>query len=107
MKIRKLLLPMALLAAFNAYGYDFENGNVYYDILSVEDHTCEVVSFGLEYANSYSGEVVIPNIVSHQNVEYTVVRVDDFAFSQCGSLKSVTLPNSVCEIGKYAFSYSI
>lgn len=55
MKIRKLLLPMALLAAFNAYGYDFENGNVYYDILSVEDHTCEVVSFGLEYANSYSG----------------------------------------------------
>ena len=51
---------MALLAAFNAYGYDFENGNVYYDILSVEDHTCEVVSFGLEYANSYSGEVVIP-----------------------------------------------
>lgn len=94
---------MALLAAFNAYGYDFENGNVYYDILSVEDHTCEVVSFGLEYANSYSGEVVIPNIVSHQNVEYTVVRVDDFAFSQCGSLKSVTLPNSVCEIGKYAF----
>ena len=103
MKIRKLLLPMALLAAFNAYGYDFENGNVYYDILSVEDHTCEVVSFGLEYANSYSGEVVIPNIVSHQNVEYTVVRVDDFAFSQCGSLKSVTLPNSVCEIGKYAF----
>ena len=60
MKIRKLLLPMALLAAFNAYGYDFENGNVYYDILSVEDHTCEVVSFGLEYANSYSGEVVIP-----------------------------------------------
>ena len=94
---------MALLAAFNVYGYDFENGNVYYDILSLEDHTCEVVSFGLEYANSYSGEVVIPNIVSHQNVEYTVVRVDDFAFSQCGRLKSVTLPNSVCEIGKYAF----
>lgn len=28
MKIRKLLLPMVLLAAFNAYGYDFENGNV-------------------------------------------------------------------------------
>ncbi len=54
---------MALLAAFNAYGYDFENGNVYYDILSVEDHTCEVVSFGLEYANSYSGEVVIPATV--------------------------------------------
>lgn len=32
-----------------------------------------------------------------------LTKIDDFAFSQCEQLKNVNIPNSVKEIGKYAF----
>lgn len=110
------LLPLVLLVAagfvaHNVSAYDFSESyagaTFYYNILSEEDKTCEVtsgtprpdwVSFYDDYTD-YVGDVVIPTSANG----YTVVRIDEMAFSLCKDLKSVMISNSVTHIGQNAF----
>ena len=54
-------------------------------------------------SGKYSGEVIIPESVTHESTAYSVTSIGDFAFSDCSGLTSVTIPNSVTSIGEYAF----
>lgn len=58
-----------------------------------------------ENPNKYKGEVVIPNKVIYESLEYEVTTIDESAFSSCGSLTKVVIPSSVTSIGNYAFSH--
>lgn len=69
-------------------------------------------SFNLEYRtavvtrrdyNTYSGNVSIPTKVTFQKRSFDVVRIDDGAFAN-SSVISVKVPNTVKEIGAYAFT---
>lgn len=51
---------------------------------------------------SYSGDVIIPESVTYNSVEYRVVAINS-AFSNCTNLTSVSIPNSVTTIGSNAF----
>ena len=51
----------------------------------------------------YSGNVNIPSQVTYSGVTYTVKSIDYEAFRNCNTLISVTIPNSVTEIGINAF----
>ena len=55
------------------------------------------------YSNGYSGNVVIPNVVTYNGKTYPVTSVGEHAFSYYSGLKSVTIPNSVTNIGSSAF----
>lgn len=48
----------------------------------------------------------IPETVSCNGVNYTVASIGEMAFSYCGGLTVITIPNSVASIGERAFSNS-
>lgn len=84
-----------------------ENG-IYYKVISEYGQrvavTCQLDNNSLPTV-SYSGSVVIPSYVSHDNVSYYVQYIDNQAFYNCTELTSVTIPSSVESIGSNAFQY--
>ena len=54
----------------------------------------------------YSGDVVIPETVYHNNTTYHVAKIGEYAFKDCVNLTSVTIPESIGLIDWYAFAGS-
>lgn len=52
---------------------------------------------------SLSGEVEIPERIHYNRTEYAVVYISDAAFRDCSGMTSISIPNSIHEIGKSAF----
>ncbi len=61
-------------------------------------------SYSGQYSNEYSGNVVIPETVTYNDMTYSVTSIGKSAFSDCSGLTSVTIPRSITTIGDYAFS---
>ena len=93
--LRGGLLTLALLATTSLWAYDFQSGDLYYNITS--DSTVEVTE------GNYSGEIIIPETVTYNGIAYSVTSIGYGAFDYCSSLTSVTIGNSVTSIGNRAF----
>lgn len=91
---RLLFSLFAMMVSLCSWCYDFEKDGIYYNILSKTYKTVEVTR-----NNSYSGDVVIPASVNG----YSVTNIGRAAFSRCSNLTSVSIPNSVTDIGESAF----
>ena len=102
--LRKLIPIACLLVSMNVLAYDFKSGGIYYNITSSENKTVEVTYKDTNY-KSYSGDVTIPSSVTHEEIEYSVTSIGDYAFLYCSGLTSVTIGDSVTSIGDYAFSF--
>ena len=82
------------------WAYDFQSGDLYYNITSnVAPYTVEVTSGNTKY----SGDITIPSSVTYNGITYAVTGIGYQAFYKCSSLTSVTIPNSVTSIGTSAF----
>ena len=108
MKTIKFLLTTiaVLLGSVMANAHDFEVDGIFYDILSSTDLTVKVTYEGYSsnsYKEEYSGVVIIPSSVTYNSRTYSVTSIGGYAFYDCSSLTSVTIPNSVTSIGGYAF----
>ena len=80
-------------------------GDLYYNLKV--DKTAEV-TYELRYGeNNYKGLTTanIPASVTYNGTTYSVTSIGEYAFRDCSSLTSVTIPNSVTSIGDYAFYY--
>jgi len=98
-KFSKFLLTLLLsMMSTDTFAYDFEVGGIYYNL--VKGKAAEVTS-GNKY---YSGEVVIPQKVTYEGVEYPVESIGYKAFYGCSDPISITIPNSVTTIGSSAFN---
>ena len=102
MKKRFLLsLLMIALSVSGLSAYDFEVDGIYYKILS--DTTVAVTYEQNDYASSYVGDIIIPETVTNDNVEYTVTRIGVSAFRYGFDVHSVQIPNTVTVIEGSAF----
>ena len=100
MKHKSISFLFAILmsmAANVAMAYDAEIDGIYYEFSGTE----ATVTSG---DNEYTGDVVIPETVTYNETEYSVVSIGEFAFYSCSGLTSITIPTSVKTIGNYAFS---
>ena len=104
MKIKIFTLFVALLTSSALSAYDFQSGDLYYNITS--DTTVEVTSKSSSYPYNKGvtfTTATIPETVTNNGTTYSVTRIGEAAFKNCSSLTSVTIPNSVTSIGSDAF----
>lgn len=57
-------------------------------------------------APTYEGALEIPETVIHNGVPLPVRQISDYAFIECYSLTELVLPDTVREVGIYAFAYT-
>ena len=100
------LITAIILHRSNAIAYDFVANNIYYEITSSYDRTLAVTFEGSSYdsyTNEYSGEIIIPMTIIYSGTTYSVTEIRLGAYYGCSGLTSITIPNSVTEIGSVAF----
>ena len=101
---RYLSILFVALLPLVASAHDFEVDGIYYNITSNTE--AEVTFKGSsydQYSNEYSGSITIPATVTHEDVNYSVTSIGEWAFSYCSSLKAITIPEGMTSIGDDAF----
>lgn len=104
--MKKLILATICgIMSVSAVAYDFQEGEIYYNILpdgqSVEvthNNTADYNGFA-----AYTGSVTIPESVTYNGVTYNVVKIGEDAFAESTYVSKVTIPESVTEIARKAF----
>ena len=99
------LFAALTLSAGALFASDTAVGGIYYDF-DATNLTAAVTyrgSYDYEYANEYTGNVVIPATVTYGDNTYSVTSIGGAAFYDCSGLTSVTIPNSVTSIEEGAF----
>ncbi|MEE0926685.1 MAG: leucine-rich repeat domain-containing protein [Bacteroidales bacterium] len=76
----------------------FTIGDLTYGVISTNPPQVEVHDANLSITTAN-----IPETVTYNETTYSVTSIEEWAFSYCSSLTSVTLPNSVASIGNDAF----
>ena len=97
-------LLILALSSLSATAYDFEVDGIYYNINGTEA-TVTYKGESYSYYSEYTGDVTIPETVTHDGTTYSVTTIGDWAFSG-SSLTGITIPNSITSIGKCAFFIS-
>lgn len=115
-----------LLSILTSSAYDFKVDGIYYNVLSLDDLTCEVTynaeneklqnlyfdknsgvaggtSLSITYP-SYKGTVIVPEKVSYKGRTLTVTGVGRYAFLNCSELTSLSLPSSILNISEVMIS---
>ncbi len=112
--IQKLWMALVISSlSISSSAYDFEVDGIYYNVLSLDDMTCEVTynadnrncqnmsfcwgSASLSYP-SYSGSITIPAKVNYKGRELSVTRIGEYAFLNCTGLTSLSLPSTITQI---------
>jgi hypothetical protein len=94
-----LLLVLVTMMSLVAKAYDAQIDGIYYNFLGNE----ATVTYRDGWYDSYKGDLIIPESVSYNGKTYSVTSIGYTAISNCTSLNSITIPNSVTIIEDCAF----
>jgi len=86
-----------------AMAYDCEVDGIYYCRISATELEVANKVFSDQNRTAYTGAITIPAQVTYNGKTFNVVSIGDYAFRDCSSLTSVTIPNSITAIKSYAF----
>ena len=95
-----LAVLVSSLVALVASAQQFKEDDICYQITAPG---CVSVTGGVYDTGCYSGDVVIPKKVVHDDVAYVVNEIGPLAFAGCSELTSIDIPSSVELIGTQAF----
>ena len=97
--LKQLFTALLLLCSMAAMAETVTIDDITYDVIT----KAKVATVITKETGKYSGSVVIPETIVHNNVTCSVTSIGDYAFSYCSGLTSITIPNSVTTIGYRAF----
>lgn len=90
----------------NSFGYD-DSGvwkySDWYSNVATVTRDPDVDVWMVNNVETYQGDVVIPDKVTYNNIEYTVRSIDSYAFRNCRNLTSLQLPSTLVFISNSAF----
>lgn len=82
-----------------SYVGEYDYNNIKYHI-NTDEKTAKVIKLK---NNGITDNLEIPEIVKYRGIECSVISIEENAFISCTELTSIIIPNSVTNIGKYAF----
>lgn len=106
--MKNYLSLLALMLATNAHAVAFKVDGINYSTTSAT--TVKVLPYssgsgeGISLNNGYQGDVVIPEKITYEGVDYTVTAVEEETFSFSNKLTSVSLPATVQSLGEAPFA---
>ena len=105
MKQKLFTFFLALVASVGTMLASTKIGDLYYN-LNASNKTAEVTYHEYNTSSNYSylTNVAIPSNIEYESVTYAVTSIGKEAFYDCHSLTSITIPNSVTNIGYLAFT---
>lgn len=88
-------VPKATAASGDVFRYDF----MQLQILSETERTVALQSVN----NLSQREITVPATVPYNGVEFSIIRIDDEAFSNASVAEKISLPNTVIDLGNSIF----
>lgn len=95
------LLFMLMLLPLVGSADSVEINGICYNLYSQGGNTAGVT----KKSPQYTGDVVIPEAVTYNSVQYSVTSIEYDAFNGCTGLTSITIPNSVTTICVFGVSF--